>query len=56
MPDKTLKFKGENCSGGKLSKDRITIMVAANMSGTEKKKLFVIGKSQKPRCFSSVKS
>ncbi|XP_055644775.1 tigger transposable element-derived protein 4-like [Toxorhynchites rutilus septentrionalis] len=31
-------------------------MVAANMSGTEKKKLLVIGKSQQPRCFSSVKS
>lgn len=50
MPDKTLKFKGDNCSGGKLSKDRITVMVAANMSGTEKKKLLIIGKSQKPRC------
>ncbi|CAB3246373.1 unnamed protein product [Arctia plantaginis] len=56
MPDKTLKFKGENCSGGKLSKDRITVMVAANMSGTEKKKLLIIGKSQKPRCFKVVKS
>ncbi|XP_037303439.1 tigger transposable element-derived protein 4-like [Manduca sexta] len=56
MPDKTLKFKGENCSGGKLSKYRITVMVAVNMSGTEKKKLLIIGKSQKPRCFSSVKS
>ncbi|XP_045541632.1 tigger transposable element-derived protein 4-like [Papilio machaon] len=56
MPDKTLKFKGDNCSGGKLSKDRITVMVAANMSGTEKKKLLIIGKSQKPRCFKSVKS
>lgn len=53
MPDKTLKFKDENCSGGKLSKD---VMVAANMSGTEKKKLLIIGKSQKPRCFRSVKS
>ena len=56
MPDKTLKFKGENCSGCKLSKDRITVMVAANMSGTEKKKLLIIGKSQKPRCFKNVKS
>ncbi|CAG5051389.1 unnamed protein product [Parnassius apollo] len=56
MPYKTLKFKGENCSGGKLSKDRITVMVTANMSGTEKKKLLIIGKSQKPRCFKGVKS
>lgn len=37
-PDKTLKFKGEKCTGGKLSKERITVMVAANMSGTVKKK------------------
>ncbi|KAH9633867.1 hypothetical protein HF086_013756 [Spodoptera exigua] len=51
MPDKTLKFKGEKCSGGKLSKDRITVMVAANMSGTEKKKLLIIGKSQKTKMF-----
>lgn len=36
-PDKTLKFKGEKCTGGKLSKERITVMVAANMSGTAKK-------------------
>ncbi|XP_045461753.1 tigger transposable element-derived protein 4-like [Harmonia axyridis] len=56
LPDRTLKFKGENCCGGKLSKERLTVMVAANLSGTVKKKLFVIGRSQKPRCFSSVKS
>lgn len=54
-PDKTLKFKGEKCSGGKLSKERITVMVAANMSGTVKKKLFVIGKSQHPTCFKNVR-
>ncbi|XP_065163398.1 tigger transposable element-derived protein 4-like [Atheta coriaria] len=56
MPNETLKFIGENCSGGKLLEDRITVMVAANMSGTEKKKLLIIGKSQEPRCFRSVKS
>ncbi|XP_065172535.1 uncharacterized protein [Atheta coriaria] len=38
-----------------MSKDRVTVLVAANMSGTKKKKLLIIGKSQKPRCFSSVK-
>ncbi|CAH0722847.1 unnamed protein product, partial [Brenthis ino] len=54
-PDKTLKFKGEKCTGGKLSKEGITVMVAANMSGTAKKKLLVIGKSQRPRCFKNVR-
>ncbi|GBP11407.1 Tigger transposable element-derived protein 4 [Eumeta japonica] len=28
-PDRTLKFKGEKCTGGKLSKDRITVLVAS---------------------------
>lgn len=55
-PDKTLKFKGEKCVGGKLSKERITVFVCANLTGTEKRKLLVIGKSLKPRCFKNVKS
>ncbi|KAL4153502.1 hypothetical protein QTP88_001335 [Uroleucon formosanum] len=55
-PDKTLRFKGEKCSGGKLSKDRITVLVAANMTGTDKRKLLVIGKSKSPRCFKGVSS
>lgn len=44
MPDKTHKLKGETCSGGKLSKERITAMVCANASGKEKRKLLIIGK------------
>ncbi|GBP33144.1 Tigger transposable element-derived protein 4 [Eumeta japonica] len=53
-PDKTLKFKGEKCVGGKLSKEHITVLVAANMDGTEKRKLMVIGKSKNPRCFKNI--
>ncbi|GBO04384.1 Tigger transposable element-derived protein 4 [Araneus ventricosus] len=55
IPNQTFKFKGEKCVGGKLSKVRITILVCANMNGSEKQKLTVIGKSQKPRCFKNVK-
>jgi hypothetical protein len=55
-PDRTLKFKGEKCVGGKLSKDRITVLVCANSDGTEKRKVLVIGKSKNPRCFKNVKS
>uniref|UniRef100_A0A2S2NVD0 Tigger transposable element-derived protein 4 n=1 Tax=Schizaphis graminum TaxID=13262 RepID=A0A2S2NVD0_SCHGA len=54
-PDKTLKFKGEKCVGSNLSKERITVFVAANMSGTEKRKIMVIGKSKNPRCFKNIK-
>lgn len=32
-PERTLKFKGEKCVGGKLSKDRITVLVASSMAG-----------------------
>ncbi|GBM88364.1 hypothetical protein AVEN_265897-1 [Araneus ventricosus] len=44
-PNQTLKLKREKCVGGKLSKVRITILVCANMNGSEKQKLTVIGKS-----------
>lgn len=55
-PNKTLKFKGEKCCGGKQSKERITLLVGGNMDGSEKKKMLVIGKSKMPRCFKNVKS
>ena len=51
LPEKTLAFKGEKCHGGKRSKERVTVMVAANMIGTEKLKFMVIGKSVKPIVF-----
>lgn len=50
------KFKYEKCHGGKLSKDRVTLLLAANMSGTEKCKPLMIGKSKKPWCFARIKS
>lgn len=54
-PSATLKFKNEKCVGGKMSKQRVTVLVCANATGTEKIELLVIGKSQKPRCFKNVK-
>ena len=39
---------------GKLSKERITILLCANMTGSEKLPLMVIGKFKKPRCFQGV--
>lgn len=55
-PDRTLKFREEQCKGGKLSKDRITVLLCTNMSGKDKRKLLVIGKSKNPRCFKNVVS
>ncbi|XP_056649105.1 tigger transposable element-derived protein 4-like [Diorhabda sublineata] len=56
LPDKTFTLKGESCHGGKLSKERITILLGANMSGTEKLPILLIGKSKSPRCFKGVKT
>ena len=56
LPERSLVFKNETCSGGKRAKQRLTILLAANMSGTEKLPLLVIGNSQKPRCFKGIKS
>lgn len=55
MPNRTMTFRNEKCFGGKFSKERVTILLGANMSGTEKLKLLVIGKSKSPRCFKNIK-
>ena len=53
---KSIVFKGEKCFGGKFSKERISLLLTANMSGTDKLTPMIIGKSKKPRCFINVKS
>lgn len=50
-PEKGHCVKGSSLSGGKKAKDRITVLLCANMSGTEKYPLLVVGKSKRPRCF-----
>ena len=56
LPNRTMHFKGEKCTGGKQSKTRISVLFCVNKSGTHKLKPLVIGKSKKPRCFQNVKS
>lgn len=51
LPDRSHISKGESLAGGENSKARVTVMVGANMNGTEKLPLLLIGKSRKPRCF-----
>ena len=50
---KTFHFTGDDCAGGKMSKERITVSLCSSMLG-EKLKLLVIGKSRKPRCFKNI--
>lgn len=42
---KTLTFKNKKFPGGKYSKERVTIMLAANMNGYGKLKIILIAKA-----------
>lgn len=55
-PSETLHFKGETCKEDKLSKERLVIFVASNMTSSEKNKLFIIEMSKTPTCFKNVKN
>lgn len=55
-PDQCMVFKSSIASAGKKMKDRITVVFTCNMSGLDKLKPLVIGKSKAPRCFKKVKN
>lgn len=48
-PESTLPLLGERCKGGRLPKDRLTVMLVCNMTGTEKLPLLVIGRFARPK-------
>jgi hypothetical protein len=50
VPNRTLAAKGDACRGGKLAKERITVLLCCSALG-EKLPSFVIGKSRMPRAF-----
>lgn len=53
LPDRTYVHAGEaNAPGRKLSKERVTVLLCANASGSKKKiKPILIGKAKRPRSF-----
>lgn len=51
LPNRILSMKREHCTGRKASKQRVTVLFCANLDGSEKHRLFVIGKYVRPRCF-----
>ena len=55
LPAKTLAQSFEKSADGrKKSKDRVTLNLCSNASGTIKLPVHVIGKAKKPRCFKGV--
>ncbi|XP_006882444.1 PREDICTED: tigger transposable element-derived protein 6-like [Elephantulus edwardii] len=53
MPHRTLKMKGEECSRGRFSKERLTVLLTTFADGTFEKP-WIIGKSEKPQCFRNI--
>lgn len=57
LPEKTYVSSNEKSAAGhKKSKDRITLLLCANASGTHKINPLIIGKSKSPRCFAQFKN
>jgi hypothetical protein len=56
LPEKTLSSKHDEIAakGFKACKDRLTVLVTCNATGTDKQKLLVIGNAARPRCFRSI--
>jgi len=48
--DSTCDFKGSTVNGCKKQMKRLTILLACNMTGTDKKRPLIIGNSKNPRC------
>lgn len=56
LPDMAFSLQGDRCPGGIHSRQRITVLLCANMTGTEKFPLLVVGRHNKPASFRYVKS
>ena len=54
LPDRTHVLKTEKCAGGKMSRERLIVLVTASMTG-EKLPLLVIGKAKNLRCLKHLK-
>ena len=56
LPKKAMCLKEDTVSGFKINKERVTLLLCTNMTGTHKFEPLVIGKFANPRCFKEVKT
>lgn len=55
LPDEMITYKNDTRAGGKTSEERVTVLVCANATGTERCRLLVTGKASEPHCFKGIK-
>lgn len=48
LPNKTLEFRNKPCYSGKQSKERLTVLLVSNITGSDKRVPLVIEESKKP--------
>jgi len=54
LPDRTLDAIGSKVTGSKGNKERLTVLLCSNSTGSDMRKPLVIGKSRNPRCFKNI--
>ncbi|KII74568.1 hypothetical protein RF11_16178 [Thelohanellus kitauei] len=54
-PHSSIFYKHIALPGYKMASDRFTVLCCSNMSGTHKRKLLIIRKSARPRCFNGIR-
>ncbi|KAH7958796.1 hypothetical protein HPB49_005171 [Dermacentor silvarum] len=47
-------MKGESCHGGKVSKDRVTVLLCCNEDGSDMMKPWMSGKAKNPTCLQNI--
>lgn len=54
QPSKSLSMKGESCHSGKISKDRVMVLLCCNEDGSTVMKPWVIGRTTNSTCLRNI--
>nr|CAB3238194.1 dihydrolipoyl dehydrogenase, mitochondrial [Phallusia mammillata] len=55
LPEKSMYIVNEKLSGDQKCMERLTVLLATNMDGSDKQELLVIGKTMESQCFTGIK-
>ncbi|XP_049277446.1 tigger transposable element-derived protein 6-like [Anopheles funestus] len=55
MPEQIFKYKLKDCRDGEDAHERLTVLLCANLTGTDKLPILIIGQSSRSECFVGTK-